>query len=111
MSAADNLIRTIEMIVLIISKCPPSLRGDLTKWLLEISTGVFVGRLSARVRDELWERTVNSADTGKALMVFERVNEQHLDFRLHNCDWSVEDFDGLKLTLKPFRDKAEKQTD
>ncbi len=99
------------MIVLIVSNCPPSLRGNLTKWLLEISVGVFVGRLSARVRDELWERTVTSIGSGKAMMVFERINEQHLDFRLHNCDWSIEDFDGLKLTLKPLCDGFKNQTD
>lgn len=37
------------MIVLTISNCPPKLRGDLSKWLLEINTGVYVGRVSARV--------------------------------------------------------------
>ena len=32
------------MIVVILSNCPPALRGDLTRWLLEISSGVYVGR-------------------------------------------------------------------
>lgn len=31
------------MIVLTIANCPPKLRGDLSKWLLEINTGVYVG--------------------------------------------------------------------
>jgi CRISPR-associated protein Cas2 len=35
------------------TKCPPKLRGDLSKWLLEINTGVYVGQVSARVRDAL----------------------------------------------------------
>ena len=42
------------MIVITLTDCPPKVRGDLSKWLLEISTGVYVGNLSARVRDELW---------------------------------------------------------
>ena len=31
------------MIVIVLSACPVSLRGDLTKWLLEINPGVGVG--------------------------------------------------------------------
>lgn len=48
------------MIVLTLTDCPIALRGDLTKWLLEINTGVYVGRVSARVRDYLWERVVRN---------------------------------------------------
>ena len=39
------------MMTLVLTACPAGLRGDLTKWLMEISPGVFVGRPSARVRD------------------------------------------------------------
>ena len=46
------------MIVLVVTACPAGLRGDLTKWLLEVTPGVFVGTPSARVRDLLWDRTV-----------------------------------------------------
>ena len=38
------------MIVITLTDCPPALRGDLTKWLQEINTGVYVGQVSARVR-------------------------------------------------------------
>ena len=27
------------------TNCPPSLRGDLSKWLCEINTGVYVGNV------------------------------------------------------------------
>jgi CRISPR-associated protein Cas2 len=37
------------MIVLILTDCPPALRGDLTKWLQEVNTNVYVGRVNARV--------------------------------------------------------------
>ncbi len=43
------------MIVLILEKVPTSLRGELTRWLLELKAGVFVGKVSAMVRDRLWE--------------------------------------------------------
>lgn len=43
------------MVIVILSDCPPRLRGELSKWMLEINSGVFVGNISARVRDQLWQ--------------------------------------------------------
>ena len=43
------------MIVLVLSAVPEGLRGHVTRWLMEISPGVFVGTLSARVRERLWD--------------------------------------------------------
>ena len=43
------------MVVIVLSAAPASLRGALTRWLMEVSSGVFVGHLSARVREQLWE--------------------------------------------------------
>ena len=54
------------MIVISLSKCSASLRGDLTKWLLEIDTGVYVGRVTARIRDELWFKIEKNANGGSA---------------------------------------------
>ena len=44
------------MVVITLNNCPQKLRGDLSKWLIEINSGVFVGNLSARVRDAVWNR-------------------------------------------------------
>lgn len=44
------------MVVVTLTDCPPKLRGDLTKWLMEINTGVYVGKVSARIREMLWTR-------------------------------------------------------
>jgi CRISPR-associated protein Cas2 len=89
------------MVVISMADCPVSLRGDLTKWLFEINTGVFVGKVSARVREELWERIRDNIRTGKATMVYNTNNEQGMDFKIHNTDWEPIDFDGLKLIMHP----------
>jgi len=89
------------MLILTLSMCPPALRGDLTKWLMEIDTGVYVGNVSARVRDELWQRVCENAKQGRATIVFSANNEQRMDFRVHNSNWQPVDFDGLKLMLRP----------
>ena len=49
------------MIVIMLSDCPPKVRGDLSKWLCEINTGVFVGNVSSRVREEVWQRIAHRA--------------------------------------------------
>ncbi len=89
------------MIVITLTNCPPNLRGDLTKWLQEINTGVYVGRVSARVRDEIWKRVKENAKSGTATLVFSANNEQRMDFRIHNTNWEPIDYDGLKLILRP----------
>lgn len=89
------------MVVIVVEKCPQSLRGDLTKWLQEISPGVYVGRVSARVRDRLWDRVRECIKGGRATMVFSAQNEQHFDFRVHNTAWEPVDYDGLKLMMRP----------
>ena len=89
------------MIVITLSDCPISLRGDLTKWFQEINTGVFVGKASARVRDEVWGRVCENIKSGSATMVFNMNNEQGMDFRVHNAEWEPIDFDGLKLMMRP----------
>ena len=38
------------MVVMILERVPVLLRGELTRWLLEVRAGVFVGTMSAGVR-------------------------------------------------------------
>lgn len=89
------------MIVLVLTACPNGLRGFLTRWLLEISPGVYVGKSSARVRDAIWARTVEMVGSGRAIMVENARNEQGLTFRTHHHDWIPVDIDGLQLMLRP----------
>ena len=89
------------MIVLVVTACPAGLRGDLSKWLIELTPGVFVGRPSARIRDLLWERTVELCKDGRALLVYSAANEQGLEFRTHRHHWQPQDFDGVTLMVRP----------
>ena len=91
--------------VLVLTACPAGLRGDLTKWLMEISPGVFVGDPSARVRDLLWERSVELSREGRVLLVHSANNEQGMLFRTHRHSWRPSDFDGLTLMTRPLEKK------
>ena len=89
------------MVVLVLTAVPAGLRGHVTRWLLEIAPGVYVGYASRRVKDELWARVVELCKDGRAVMVEAARNEQHLDFRTHRHDWDPVDFDGLTLIRRP----------
>ena len=85
------------MVVMVLEKVPRSLRGILTRWMLEVDTGVFVGRLSARVRDLLWIRAVSNSKGGRVCQVWTTNNEQGFDLRLHGYNNRfVMDLDGMR---------------
>lgn len=88
------------MIVVTLSKVPPSLRGDLTKWYQEIQTGVYVGNVSARVRDLLWERILKNIGNGEATMVYNAATELGYQFRTTRKDRQVVDYDGIPLMMQ-----------
>ncbi|WP_198665523.1 type I-E CRISPR-associated endoribonuclease Cas2e [Thermus sediminis] len=86
------------MVVMVLEKVPKSLRGDLTRFLVEVDTGVFVGRVSAMVRDLLWEKAVEKAEGGRVAMAYRANNEQGFALRLHGySDRTLRDFDGIVL--------------
>ncbi len=89
------------MVVLVLTACPVGLRGHLTRWLLEVSPGVFVGHVTARVREQLWERVTELCKDGRAIMIHSTRGEQRLDFRVHRHDWEPVDLDGLTLMRRP----------
>lgn len=89
------------MTVIVLTSCPVGLRGDLTRWLLEIAPGVFVGHVSARVRERIWVRVKALAKGGRAIMVYSAANEQHMSFEVHQPDWQPVDCDGLELISRP----------
>ncbi len=89
------------MIVVTLTDCPPRLRGDLTKWLVEINTGVYVGQLNQRVWEKLWQRICDNLPRGRATMVYSAANEQRMEFRVHNTTWEPVDFEGLTLMRRP----------
>lgn len=89
------------MVVLVLTACPTGLRSDLTRWLFEISPGVFVGNVSARVRDALWTRTLSMVKGGRAILVYSANNEQHLQFKVWQPDWQPVECEGVELIRRP----------
>lgn len=89
------------MIVIVVTAVPPKLRGHLTRWLFEVSPGVYVGKVSARVRELLWDQVRENIGSGRAVMVFAASNEQGLEFSTHGQEWEPVDYEGLELIRRP----------
>lgn len=67
---------------------------------------MFVGVLSRRVRELVWERVRELVKDGRAIMVFPARNEQRLEFRVHRYDWEPVDIDGVTLVRRPHTGEA-----
>jgi CRISPR-associated protein Cas2 len=90
------------MIVLILEKVPGSLRGELSRWLLEPKTGVFVGHVSAMVRDKLWEKCCRNRRAGGVVQIWSTNNEQRFKMRMYGrTSRRLVDYDGLTLVQIP----------
>lgn len=86
------------MIVLVLENAKPSLRGEISRWLFEIKAGVFAGRISALVRDELWTLVEEKLGNGSAVMLYPQRNEQGFDARmLGNPSRTLVDIEGILL--------------
>lgn len=90
------------MVILILERVSPSLRGELSRWFLEPKAGVFVGRVSAMVRDKVWEKACGQAKGGGCLMIHSSDNEQGYRIRSWGeTSRSIEDFESLFLVRVP----------
>ncbi|MFD5698997.1 type I-E CRISPR-associated endoribonuclease Cas2e [Streptomyces lasiicapitis] len=87
-----------SMIVLSATAVPDHLRGALTRWLLEVTPQLYVGTVSARVRDELWSSVAACTGDGMSVLAYPSDNEQGFDLRTAGTRRRTPvDFDGLTL--------------
>ena len=85
------------MIVLSLENFPEKIRGECTKYLMEIKYGLYVGNVSSLVKELLWE-TIKKNNVGEAVMLCSTNNEQGLSIEtIGNPSRFVQDFDGIKL--------------
>lgn len=86
------------MLVIVLENAPPRLRGRMAVWLLEIRAGVYVGMLSRRIREMLWEQVCVGIEDGNAVIVWTTNTESGYDFDTVGKNRRIPvDFDGLRL--------------
>lgn len=92
------------MTVVVLIAAPDGLRGHLTRWMVEVATGVFVGSPSARVRDRVWGLLADRIGVGQAIMIEPAANEQGWSVRTAgHARWNPVDLDGLILMARQRR--------
>ncbi|MBW2598876.1 MAG: type I-E CRISPR-associated endoribonuclease Cas2 [Deltaproteobacteria bacterium] len=86
------------MLVIVVENVPPRLRGRLALWLLEIRAGVYVGKVSRRIREMIWEQVETGVDEGNAVMVWATNTESGFDFLTLGANRRIPvEMDGIKL--------------
>ena len=77
---------------------PPRLRGRLAVWLIEVRAGVYIGDVSKRTREMIWEQLENGFEEGNVVMAWATNTESGYEFqtlgpnRREPVEW-----DGLRL--------------
>lgn len=83
---------------MVLEKVPQSLRGELTRWLVEVKTGVYIGHVTGMVRDLLWKKCSESRGAGGVFQAWSTNNEQHFKMRISGLiGRSVVDWEGVEL--------------
>ncbi|MCP9946022.1 type I-E CRISPR-associated endoribonuclease Cas2e [Streptomyces somaliensis] len=86
------------MTLISLTAVPDHLRGALTRWLLEVTPELYIGTVSARVREELWSTVTATVGDGTAVLAYPSNNEQGFTLRTAGSQRrSPIDFDGLTL--------------
>lgn len=88
----------MSFIAIVTENVPPRLRGRLALWLIEVRAGVYIGDVSQRTREMIWDQLENGVEGGNAVMAWATSTEAGFDFQTlgENRREPVE-WDGLRL--------------
>lgn len=88
----------MPFLVVVTENVPPRLRGRLAIWLLEVRAGVYIGDVSRRTREMLWEQLSEGHEDGNVVMAWASSSESGYDFQtLGQNRREPVDYDGLRL--------------
>jgi len=93
------------MLVIVVERAPPRLRGRLGVWLLEVRAGVYVGQYGRRVREMLWEQVCGAIGDGNGVIAWTAPNDAGFEFDTCGANRRVPvDLDGFRLVA--FQEEA-----
>ena len=98
------------MLVIVVENSPPRLRGRLAIWLLEVRAGVYVGKVSRRVREMIWNQVETGIEDGNAVMAWSTNTESGFDFVTLGKNRRIpKEMDGINLVsfLPPETDEQQ----
>jgi CRISPR-associated protein Cas2 len=86
------------MLVIVTENVPSRLRGRLSVWLVEVRAGVYVGDLSKKVREMIWDHVIEGVGEGNVVLAWSTNTESGFDFLTLGENRRIPiELDGLKL--------------
>ncbi len=86
------------MLVIVVENVPARLRGRLAIWLLEVRAGVYIGDVSRRIREMIWEQVEQGLEQGNAVVAWNTNTESGFDFLTLGSNRRIPvEMDGIKL--------------
>jgi len=86
------------MLAIVTENVPPRLRGRLAIWLLEVGAGVYIGKVSRRVREMIWDHIKIGIENGNVIMAWSTNTESGFDFMTLGKNRRIpKEMDGIKL--------------
>ncbi|OWT60148.1 type I-E CRISPR-associated endoribonuclease Cas2e [Candidimonas nitroreducens] len=88
----------MSFLTVVTENVPPRLRGRIAIWLLEVRAGVYIGDVSKRTREMVWEQLAEGHENGSVVMAWASNNESGYEFQTLGPSRRMPiDFDGLRL--------------
>jgi len=88
----------MSFLVVVTESVPPRLRGRLAIWLLEVRAGVYIGDVSRRTREMIWQQLEAGYEDGNVVMAWASASESGYDFQTLGANRREPiDYDGLRL--------------
>jgi CRISPR-associated protein Cas2 len=88
----------MSFLVVVTENVPPRLRGRMAIWLLEVRAGVYIGNVSRRTREMIWQQLSEGHDDGSVVMAWSSNHESGYEFQTLGPNRRLPiEFDGLHL--------------
>lgn len=98
----------MSFLVVVAENVPPRLRGRLAIWLLEVRAGVYIGDVSRRTHEMIWQQLAAGHEDGNVVMAWASNSESGYEFQTLGANRREPiDYDGLRLVAFKPMDSAD----
>lgn len=88
----------MSFLVVVTENVPLRLRGRMAIWLLEVRAGIYIGDVSRRTREMIWEQLQEGHEDGNVVMAWASNHESGYEFQTLGINRRLPvEFDGLHL--------------
>jgi CRISPR-associated protein Cas2 len=91
----------MNLTVIHVQNAPPHTHGVLSRWMLHVAPGLYVGTLNRRVRERLWTELKDIIEPGRAALVYPSNTEQRFTIETYGVGrYEPIEMEGITLVLE-----------